>query len=246
MRCVDVVLMRTSYPPSQPPQACAARGFTLIELLVALALLGLVALGLGSALVTIAQTQERVDQRIDRFDRQDSAVRFLRLVLSQTSGLRRPADQVGPGESQLYFNAQPQLLEWLGNMPANFGAGGRTHFRLGLADAGGQGSQLVLQFIPWQPDQPLPDWDNAGSYVLETEVSGLQLSYQRLHRQHGQQWLEEWLANTPETQGLETELPSAIRLQVQSARGDWPVLVVQVLQPMGGAARREHVIGGSR
>ena len=48
--------------PAQPGQA----GFTLVEMLIALVLLSLLALGMVSALSTMGQTQERIDQRFAR------------------------------------------------------------------------------------------------------------------------------------------------------------------------------------
>lgn len=53
-------------------------------------LLAFIALGLGGAMRTISQTQERVDRRMQRSERQQVAIQFLRHTLGQVSGLPRP------------------------------------------------------------------------------------------------------------------------------------------------------------
>ena len=58
-------------------------GFTLIEVLVVISLLSLLMLAMGSALRTTAQTEERVDQRLQRTDEIRVASGFLRSVLGR-------------------------------------------------------------------------------------------------------------------------------------------------------------------
>ena len=63
----------------------AQHGFTLVGLLVVLTLLSLVMLAMGSALRTTAQTEERVDQRLQRTDEMRVASGFLREILGRIS-----------------------------------------------------------------------------------------------------------------------------------------------------------------
>ncbi len=226
------------------PHTVAQRGFTLVELLVALMLLAFIALGLGGAMRTISQTQERVDRRMQRSERQQVAIQFLRHTLGQVSGLPRPTAATPQGETPSYFQGTAQTLQWLGSMPANFGAGGRSHIRL-ILQPGSAGNQLVLQYKKWDKNTPNPEWPSANSYVLESNVEALEFSYQRTHRLQGQQWQPVWGVgeNTPSRQ----ELPSAIRLQLRTTQGDWPLLIIALHQPLvnnsqssGGA-----VFGGS-
>ncbi len=218
-----------------------AHGFTLVELLVALMLLSLIALGLGGAMRTISQTQERVDTRTERAERQQSAVRFLRSVMADVSGERRPSAQVRPGESRYYFVGQPQEMQWLGSMPAGFGGGGgRTMFRLAL-QPGAQGTQLVLQYRMWEKNATGQDWSNASSYVLDSDVQHFSLNYQRISREAGLQWLPLWDAKQ-----MNDELPSAIGIRLVTADGAWPLTVLALRQPMAeAAASGGHAIGGS-
>lgn len=199
-------------------------GFTLVELLVALMLLSFIALGLGGAMRTISQTQERMDLRTEKTERQQVSIQFLREVLGQVSGLRRPNTQGGGGGRATYFLGYPQEVQWLGNMPANFGSGGRNHMRLVL-----QGNQLVLQYQKWGKNTPNPDWLSANSYVLDSEVTTFALSYQSTSRMSGQPWLPTW--DGSEKNAPLRDLPTAMRLQVQTEKGDWPLLVIALHQP---------------
>lgn len=204
------------------------RGFTLVELLVALMLLSLIALGLGGAMRTISQTQERVDLRTEQWERQYSAIQFVRQVLSQVSGQRRPNDQVQPGQGATYFVGLPQEMQWLGTMPANFGSGGRAHMRL-LLQPSAVGSQLVLQYKKWEKEAKSLDWSSAQSYVLDSGVQNFQIRYQRTSRAEGQQWLSTWERTEKNT--TSRDLPTAIQLQVQTEEGAWPLLIVALHQP---------------
>ena len=211
------------------PNAAAQRGFTLVELLVALMLLAFIALGLGGAMRTISQTQERVDSRMQRSERQQVAIQFLRHTLDQVSGLHRPTAATPQGETPSYFQGSAQALQWLGTMPANFGTGGRSHIRL-MLQPGSAGNQLVLQYQKWDKNTENPDWASASSYALESDVEALEFSYQRTHRSQGQQWLPMWGA--AENNRSQQELPSAIRVQVRTTQGDWPLLVIALHQPL--------------
>ena len=65
-------------------------GFTLVEVLVVMSLLSLVMLAMGSALRTTAQTEERVDQRLQRADEMRLAADFLRSILGRVSARKVP------------------------------------------------------------------------------------------------------------------------------------------------------------
>ena len=59
-------------------KASLSGGFTLVEMLVALTLMSLVMLGMASAIRTMAQTEERIDVRVDRADEMRVASGFIR------------------------------------------------------------------------------------------------------------------------------------------------------------------------
>ncbi len=198
-------------------------GFTLVELLVALMLLSLIALGLGGGMRTISQTQERIDHRTEKTERQQVSIQFLRDVLGQVSGMRRLDSQGASMGRSTYFLGSSQEVQWLGSMPANFGSGGRSHMRLVL-----QGNQLVFQYQRWEKSNPNPDWKNAESYVLDSEITAFSLSYQSTSRTSGQQWLPAW--GGAESLTPLRDLPTAMQLQVQTEKGNWPLLVIALHQ----------------
>ena len=145
--------MKTWCPPSPRSRPVLRRlalwaGFTLIEVLVVMSLLSLVMLAMGSALRTTAQTEERVDQRLQRTDEMRVADGFLRSILGRVAARKVPLP-VEPGASQFIFSAQAGQLTWVGVMPARHGAGGRYHFRLQVQDTSTAQQALVLQYTPW-------------------------------------------------------------------------------------------------
>ncbi|AEF92183.1 general secretion pathway protein J [Delftia sp. Cs1-4] len=210
------------------PSSGRQKGFTLVELLVVMALLSLLMLGLASAMSTVSQTQERVDARLDRMDHQRVSIAFLRSVLGQVSAVRRQTALRKQGESELFFEGGPQGMRWLGIMPARFGMGGRTHFQLSV-----EGDALVLRFAPWQGADVMPDWGQSQSYVIDRGVTGFALRYQnaKLGVAH---WQPQW---GPEKDN-EKELPSAVQIELQSASGVWPMMVVAVRTPASSSQTR--------
>lgn len=208
------------------------QGFTLVELLVAMVLLSMLTLGLASVMGTVSQTQERIDTRLDRMDHQRVSIGFLRSALGRVSAVRRQSALRKQGQSDYFFAAGPQAMQWLGIMPARYGAGGRTHFQLAL-----QGDALVLSFAPWRGADAEPDWAQAQSYVLERQVTGFVLRYQDGKR-GAVRWQTQW--------NDEKAFPTAVQIEVQTAAGTWPLWVVALnttssSSSSGGGA----VFGGS-
>ena len=199
-------------------------GFTLVEMLIALVLLSLLALGMVSALRTMGQTQDRIDQRFARADEFQSVAAFVEQTLERLSDRRALLQE--QGKPLALFNGHPQSLEWLGIMPARHGMGGRYFFRLAVeAVAHGQG--LVLRYQPWKGESSWPDWAGASSRVLVPDVVGLDIGYGG-KEMAPQQWVPVWI--------LAETLPTRIRLDVATREGTWPLWVVatRTLSPGGG------------
>lgn len=197
------------------PFACRkslTQGFTLLELLIAISLLSLLMLGLGSTLMTVAQTQTKADARLQLLDQQRVTVRFLRTIFAQTSAMLNRDGVMVDGRRSNYFLGDGQVVQWLGVMPARFGAGGRTYFKLGLEPGVAHGgSDLVLRYLPWSAEQAKLDWGQATGQILETKVQALQLFYQ-----DGAQGVHVWHSSWQSA-----ELPSAIDMQVSTDAGHW-------------------------
>ncbi|HRP19789.1 MAG TPA: prepilin-type N-terminal cleavage/methylation domain-containing protein [Alicycliphilus sp.] len=199
-------------------------GFTLVEVLVAMALLSLLLLGMVSAMRTMGQTQDRIDQRFARADEFQSVTAFVQTVLERLSD-RRAGVQV-QGKPPFMFNGTPQSIEWLGIMPARHGMGGRHFFRLAVEPAGAA-QALVLRYQPWQGETLLPDWSAAQARILVPDVVGLDIGYGG-KEMAPQQWEPMWVSDE--------SLPVRIRLGVTVQDGAWPLWIVatHALPPGGG------------
>ncbi len=208
-------------------------GFTLVEILVVMTLLSLVMLALGAAMRTIAQTEERVDQRLQRSDQLRVAESFLSGTLGRISA-RKSAAPTQVGQSLYLFAGERSAMMWVGVMPARYGAGGRYFFRLSLEPAG-RDPALVIRFAPWTPSDVFPDWARAESRVLVAAASGFGLEYAD-EAGGGIEWLGQW----PHAQ----RLPSRVRISVRTPGGDWPLLVIAMRQlPAGDNGRGGFSLG---
>lgn len=213
-------------------------GFTLLEVLVVMALLSLVMLALGSALRTVGQTQERIDQRLARADELRVSEAFIRSTLGRISGrmINQPATaQVG--SSRFMFAAAPNAVAWVGVMPARFGVGGRYFFRLAVETVGVD-TALVIRFKRWEDSSAFPDWATADSRVLAANVTSLSIRYENA-RMEPPAWTPDW--------AIADRLPERVALDVQTAAGEWPALVVPLRQlPRSDERGDGFTVGGGR
>lgn len=211
-------------------------GFTLIEVLVVMSLLSLVMLAMGSALRTTAQTEERVDQRLQRIDEMRVGSDFLRSILGRVSA-RKMAGPVAVGENQFIFSGNKDDLTWIGIMPARYGVGGRYHFRLAL-ETTTAGKDLVVRFAPWLDDMQPVNWPSAEMYKLVTNVTELGLQYEDAQAEPPM-WTTQW--TNPE------QLPQRVMVSLQTVQGPWPELVFAMrIAPGSDPASSGAVFGGSR
>ncbi|MBN9339409.1 MAG: hypothetical protein ABT02_00705 [Comamonadaceae bacterium SCN 68-20] len=190
-------------------------GFTLVELLVAMALLSLLMLGMASALRSMAQTEERVDSRLEQADEFRVATGFLDTVLGRVS-VRKTTALLKEGESPYLFSGRQDEMAWLGIMPARHGAGGRTFFRLRLEPVEGGGA-LVISFLPWDGSSAFPDWSKAQSRVLVHGATSLALAYEDARRP-----VPEWVPLWTSPDGL----PERVRIDLGTQSGAWPMWIV--------------------
>lgn len=198
------------------------RGFTLMEVLIAMALLSLLMLALGSTLYSAAQTEERVDARVQSAEDLRLAARFLQEALSQAS--LRPVQQ-GNERLRPFFSGQAQAVEWVGVMPARYGLGGRHFMRLALErGVNGQG-RLVLRYAPWSDEPGGIDWARAPWQTLAQPVTGLSIRYR--HPLSGE-WVGDWAAAA----GRRARIPSAVALDIRGPQPPWPLLIVPMRAPL--------------
>ena len=196
-------------------------GFTLIEVVVALALASLVALGLTTALKTVGDAGDRLDKIAFRSEDARVVVAFLRQIVQSASARQGPSVNGLPAKA--YFQGGEGSLEWLGVMPARYGAGGLYHFRLELLfEDGGEGS-LILRYMPFVPRPELPDWSLGKVHLLAKGVDSMSLAYQgRDELEWGPSWL------------LQDVVPGKLAFKLSAKKTGWPEIVV----PIYAAERR--------
>jgi len=202
-------------------------GFTLVEILVVMTLLSMVMLALGAAMRTIAKTEERVDQRLQRADEMRVATGFLSSTLGRISA-RKAAAPSQVGSSIYLFAGSQRAVMWVGVMPARYGAGGRYFFRLAL-EFQGRDPALVIRFAPWTDSAVFPDWASAESRVLVPHATGLNLEYADENGPNVS-WAPQW--TDPQ------RLPARIRISLRTPAGDWPELIFAMRQLPGGDSGR--------
>ena len=224
-------------------QTRSSGGFTLIELLVVMSLLSVIMIGLVSALRTMAQTESKIDQRLNRLDEIRAARSFLQQTLSRVSSTTVDAPGA-TGQKIVPFTALSDSLTWIGVMPARPNVGGRHFFKLAI-DANGTHRELVLRFAPWSADGVLPNWSQAESRILVSGIENLKIEAQGLppRARNAPDWPFGWQNGWP----VVDVLPEQIRLRLEDAQGAWP----QWTLPLRGMAQSDSsfsnvVVGGSR
>lgn len=213
---------------------------TLVEVVVAMAVLSLVVLVLGASLRSMAQSSQRIDERVDAIDEMRVGIGFLREVLGRVV----PVRQAPPGEG-LLFTAAPQELAWVAVMPARFGAAGRQYFRLALETLDDGSSGLVLRYAPWTGEAVAPDWTQADARVLVPQVTAFELHYGGEGVATG--WLSTWPPDDPAAAARERNRPPPrVRLDVASATQAWPPVIVPIrVQAARAGSDNGFAIGGS-
>jgi len=210
-------------PRLLPKRLASAQGFTLLELLVVMGLLSLIMVGLGGALRGMAQTEDRVDKKIDRTGEIRVVRQFVQSILGRVSGQTIDLPN-SPGQQSVPFEATPDSLTWVGNLPARPDVGGRHFFRLSLED-GPQGAQLTLRYAPWSTNFVWPDWSGTESRVLVKQVKTFAIQAQGQPpdlNDTTKPWPQGWQDGWPVTNGL----PERLRLMISDAQGAWPEWVL--------------------
>lgn len=211
-----------------------SHGFTLLELLVSMALLSLVMAGMLSVINSMAQAQDRVEQRLNATDELRVTAAFVEKALGRISARRSP-QALAPDASPYQFVAKPQELTWVGVMPARFGAGGRSYFRLALEN-GLSGSALVLRFAPWSGVGGEPDWGSAESFEVAHAVTSFAMAYEDAW-QVAPQWVGTW--------HRKDSIPARVRIELNTRSGEWPVWIVPLRQlPASQIGANRFTLGG--
>lgn len=228
-----------------------ARGFTLVEVLVVLSLLSLLMLGMVSALLSLGQAENRIDQRT-LVNQEDRSVRqLLRNLLATVSSQNWRHASLSDGTTAVGLILGDQSIEWVGNLPARHGPSGRHFLRLHLQpDETTPTGQLALRHSPWSPgaDQPdrFPDWANASTHTLLTHVERFNVSARSQVPPPGwpdsRPWSTDWQNPWPAA----TALPEEIRILLRTDGRDWLPIIIAVQSAPGTSPRGDGFsVGGS-
>jgi general secretion pathway protein J len=187
-------------------------GFTLLELMVVMALLSLLMTGLISALRTMAQTETKIDQRLDRLDALRTTHAFLSKALGGISVAR--IDMPGElGKTMIPFSATAESLTWVGILSARPDVGGRRYFRLAI-ESQDDGDALVLRLAPCDADYAQPDWSVGEFHILTRRVGKLTIEAQGQSPQGHEKektWPSGWQTGWP----IADVAPEQLRLSLQ-------------------------------
>lgn len=226
--------------PNTPGKPLLQQGFTLIETLVVMSLLAVIMVSMGTTLRTMAQTETRVDERLQRNDQMRIANNFLRKVLARVDAVKINTLK-GP---RIEFAADQSSISWTGIMPARYGAGGRYFFHLALEDAS-PGMVLMLRYTPWSVQTEFPDWAQSESHILATHITSLTVECEGLPlniQSMSTSWPVGWQAGWP----VKDAPPQRVRLMLTDQKGQWPTFVI-ALNPtlQSQPATATFVIGGT-
>lgn len=211
------------------------RGFTLLEMLVVMVLLSLLMVGFAGALRTVGQAEERIDRRLAQADDFRVATSFLRSTLGQVSG-QKAGEANQPGQFSVQFAGARDAIAWVGVMPARYGVGGRSFFRLAVETVASRAA-LVIRFVPWSDGPGFPDWSKAEARVLAAGVTAFSVRYED-GRPLPTVWQSEW--------PIADRTPDRVHLQLAIDAREWPALVIPLrVLPLGDPAQRGFVIGGT-
>lgn len=209
-------------------------GFTLVELLVVMALLSLVMLAMVSAMRTAAQTEERVDARLQRLDDFRIASDLLRTVLGRVSAEKKVV-MLGPNDAPFFFAGESGSLYWIGIMPARYGLGGRYHLQLTLTSA----QELVLHYAPLSAE-PAPDWSAGSSVLLLSGVTALAFGYEDAAVEPPV-WTPAWSF----ADKMPVRLPDRVMISMETLGGPLPEIVIPLRQtPLSGTGSGGPSFGG--
>lgn len=197
-----------------------SRGFTLVEVVISLALVSLVMLGLVGAMRTFGDSASRMESRSSAIDDLRIVPGFLEQILSRASPRARQSSDAGAPFG--WFEAYPQEMAWLGIMPGRHGAGGLSHFRLGLTEQSGS-AVLALQLAPFRGDGDAPDWTRVEPEVVADQV--VELAFRYLSADGGE-WLETW--------GGDEALPGWVSISIKTRNAVWPTMIFRLLEARAG------------
>ncbi|MFT4247768.1 MAG: type II secretion system protein J [Pseudomonas sp.] len=204
-----------------------AAGFTLLEVLLATALL---AGGLALAFATL-RSVGAVSQRGEAIARQNERIRavegFLRQRLASALPVMMERDRQS-GQPVL-FVGEPQQMRFVADVPDYLGRGGPYRHEL-VVDGRAPSLRLQLALVMVQAGQVIEETPVAPERLADA-LQEIRFSYRGIDPQSGKfgDWQQRW--------EWSDRLPALVRIDIRSARGAWPSLLVALPQAGSVGAR---------
>lgn len=201
-----------------------ASGFTLIEVLLATVLL---AAGLALAFATLrasTATVERGEALAARSERMRAVEGFLRRRLASAQPIGFATDtETG---NTLRFVGEPDRMRFVADLPNYLGRGGpHLHDIVVLDD--GDGARLAVSFAMVLAGETVEDDNARPPEPLVPDLRDARFRYRGLDAENGlTDWTDTWEAVD--------QLPLQVSIEIASAGGVWPPLVVALPQSTGG------------
>lgn len=210
----------TTNPHGRAPSG--ERGFTLLELVVAMAVFGLVGLGIFGVLVLGARSAgkgERVAEQARRYRiandvvaRQVAAAEPIQLPQPDEEGL---SDEDEKNQAQPFFSGFPESLEFVTTAPQRPDASGMAIVNYWVEDGMLKMSERPV-FTAYGTDRKIgrDGDDDTIATTLLYDVESVTFSYQR--ESDSDEWMEVWDAKEEEM------LPACVRIDVRPSADGGP------------------------
>ena len=206
----------------------AHQGFTLIELLVALVILAMTTVLVYDGLRLGTRSWAVVDDRADKTEQMRLAHGFIRAQLEQAQAFAYEAD---PGERQISFSGEENVLRWVAPFPGYVGQGGMYWFILEEQTFAGR-RRLVLSYELFQSES----WERFSdqkheSIVLHDDVERVEFAYLDAHRRGGgESWESSWKSTD--------RLPDLVRIRLRPRDASSPAWPEALIAPKEASGSR--------
>jgi general secretion pathway protein J len=195
------------------PTTTRQSGFTLIELLAAIAVLGLLIVGLSRGVQTGIALRQKQAEQIRASADLDAAMRVLRKILTKIPVMPN-VERSGAMVERPSFQGEPDRVSFIGNLPTGLGQSRCADITLFL-----RGESLILAWSPHLHRQLFGQKQPASETELVHDVARLDLAY--------------WGTSYPgqpagwQTHWEDAAAPELIRLRlILRDRRQWPDLIL--------------------
>ncbi|MEZ6000423.1 type II secretion system protein GspJ [Hyphomonas sp.] len=181
------------------PSARSSAGFTLVELMVSLAILSLIAVIAGNALVSGQRVWTKVDEYVSTAEKVEAVQNLMREQIQQALPV---LGRTTPREERVMLNGNADSITFVAPLPSHFGRYGLYRIEYRLVDG-----QLIFARSLFQgPNDFRRNFSETTQEVLIDGVESLQFAYLRSDRDH-----RGWSSSLTDA----TAMPELVRIDVE-------------------------------